>query len=51
MNIPCFGISIVTNLAEPDITDKPTTHDEVQNVAEIAEPKLTLIFRELIKGL
>ncbi len=51
MNIPCFGISIVTNLAEPDITDKPTTHDEVQNVAEVAEPKLTLIFKELIKGL
>lgn len=51
MNIPCFGMSIVTNLAEPDITDKPTTHDEVQNVAESAEPKLTLIFKELIKGL
>ena len=51
MNIPCFGISIVTNLAEPEITDQPTTHDEVQNVAEIAEPKLTLIFKELIKGL
>ncbi len=51
MGIPCFGISIVTNLAEPDILDKPTTHGEVQNVAEDAEPKMTLIFKELIKGL
>ncbi|MBS4014285.1 MAG: purine-nucleoside phosphorylase [Bacteroidetes bacterium] len=50
MNIPCFAISVVTNLAEPEITDKPTSHDEVQNVAEVAEPKLTLIFKELVKG-
>ncbi|MFW5792919.1 MAG: purine-nucleoside phosphorylase [Bacteroidota bacterium] len=51
MGLPCFGISIVTNLAEPDIYDKPTSHEEVQNVAEIAEPKMTLIFKELIKSL
>ncbi len=49
MSITCFGISIITNLTEASEMDMPTTHDEVQNVAEQAEPKMTLIFRELIK--
>ncbi len=51
MNITCFGISVITNLAEPEDNDLPTTHDEVQKVAETAEPKMTLIFRKLIATL
>lgn len=51
MDISCFGISVITNLTEASEMDRPTTHDEVQNVAEQAEPKMTLIFKELIKGL
>ncbi len=51
MNIDCFGISVITNLTEPSEMEQPTTHDEVQNVAEQAEPKMTFIFRELLKAL
>lgn len=51
MDITCFGISIITNLAEPEDPELTTTHDEVQNVAESAEPKMTLIFKELISSL
>jgi purine-nucleoside phosphorylase len=51
MGIDCFAISVITNLTEPSEMEKPTTHDEVQNVAETAEPKMTFIFRELIKSL
>lgn len=48
MDVTCFGISIITNLAEPEDPNLATTHDEVQNVAESAEPKMTLIFKKLI---
>jgi purine nucleoside phosphorylase len=51
MGIRCFGISVITNLTEASEMEKPTTHDEVQNVAEQAMPKMTLIFKELIRSL
>lgn len=51
MGMECFGISVITNLTEPSEMEKPTTHDEVQNVAETAEPNMTFLFRELIKSL
>jgi purine-nucleoside phosphorylase len=51
MGVTCFGISVITNLTEASEMEQPTTHEEVQNVAEQAEPKMTLIFKELIKGL
>lgn len=47
----CFGISVITNLAKPADSDKPTSHEEVQNVAQIAEQNMTLIFIEMIKSL
>lgn len=47
----CFGISVITNLAKPADPNKPTSHEEVQNVAQVAERNMTLIFTELIKGL
>lgn len=51
MGIECFGISVVTNLAVSEDMDKGTTHDEVQDAAAVAQPKMTLIFKELIKFL
>jgi len=51
MGIECFAISVITNLAVIDNFDKGATHDEVQNAAGKAQPKMTLIFRELIKSL
>lgn len=51
MGITCFGISVITNLAVTHGMEKGTTHDEVQDAAGMAEPKMTLIFRELIKTL
>lgn len=51
MGIECFGISVITNLTEASEMEMPTTHDEVQNVAGQAEPKMTLIFRALLKSL
>ncbi len=50
MGVECFGISVITNMAVAD-DEKGTTHDQVQNAANNAEPSLTLIFRELIKNL
>ncbi len=43
----CFGISVITNLAEP--VDGPTSHEEVQKQGAAASAKMTLIFKELIR--
>lgn len=50
MNIPCFAISIITDLGVPGKIVK-VTHEDVQNVAATAEPKMTLIMKELIRSL
>lgn len=50
MGIPCFAISIITDLGVPGKIVK-VTHQDVQNVAEKAEPLMTLIMKELIKTL
>ena len=48
MQIPCFALSVITDLGvEGKI--KKVSHEEIQKVAEVAEPKLTLIIEELIK--
>lgn len=50
MNIPCFAISIITDLGvEGKIVE--VTHEEVQHVAAQAEKKMTLIMKELMKEL
>jgi len=49
MGINCFGISVITNLAVASNDEKGTTHEEVQNAAALAEPKMTTIFRELLQ--
>lgn len=47
MNLQCFAISVITDLGvEGKI--KEVSHGEIQAVAEIAEPKLTHIIKELI---
>jgi purine-nucleoside phosphorylase len=43
-----FGISIVTDLGVEGHVEK-VTHEEVQHIANLQEPKLTLIIKELVK--
>jgi purine-nucleoside phosphorylase len=50
MGIICFAISIITDLGVPGKIVKVTLED-VQKVAGEAEPKMTLIMKELIAGL
>ena len=50
MNIPCFAISVITDLGVPGKIKK-VTHEDVQAVAEVTEPKLTLIIKELISSI
>lgn len=44
----CFGISVITNSGQKNAF---VTHDEVKEAADSAQPKMSLIFRELIKQL
>lgn len=47
MSLPCFAISVITDLGvEGKI--KEVSHEEIQAVAEVAEPKLTHIIKELV---
>lgn len=48
MKMRCFAISVITDLGVPGKIKK-VTHKEIQEVAEVAEPKLATIFKELIK--
>lgn len=50
MGLPCFAISIITDLGVPGKIVK-VTHEDVQNVAQVAEPKMTIIMRELVSQL
>lgn len=50
MGITCFAISIITDLGVPGKIVNVTL-DDVQKVAGEAEPKMTLIMKELIAGL
>ena len=47
MDIPCFAISVITDLGVPGKIKK-VTHKEIQDVSEAVEPKLTRIIKELI---
>jgi purine-nucleoside phosphorylase len=51
MGIPCFAVSVITNVCYPPHRVKETTHEDVIEVASTAEPKLTSIFKALIKTL
>ena len=50
MDIPCFAMSVITDLGVPGKIQK-VTHEEIQKVSEVAEPKLTLIIKELIESI
>jgi purine-nucleoside phosphorylase len=50
MDIPCFAMSVITDLGVPGKIKK-VTHAEIQQVSEVAEPKLTLIIKELIASI
>jgi purine-nucleoside phosphorylase len=50
MSIPCFAISIITDLGVPGKIKK-VTHQEVIEVAAKQEPKMTLIMKELISSI
>tara|TARA_B100000700_G_C15000081_1_gene835823 strand:- start:927 stop:1736 length:810 start_codon:yes stop_codon:yes gene_type:complete len=47
MDIPCFAISVITDLGVEGRIQK-VTHEEIQKVSEQAEPKLTFIIKQLI---
>ncbi len=47
MGIPCFAISIITDLGVPGKIEI-ITHESVQKIAAQAEKKMTLIMKELI---
>ena len=50
MNIPCFAISVITDLGVPGKIKK-VTHKDVQKVAEMTAPKITLLIKELISNI
>ena len=50
MLIPCFAMSVITDLGVPGKIKK-VTHTEIQQISEVAEPKLTLIIKELIANI
>ena len=50
MNLPVFAISVLTDEGFPDDL-KPVSVEEIIAVAQAAEPKMTLILKELIAQL
>lgn len=50
MNLPVFAVSVLTDLCQPENV-KPITLEEVLQAAAIAEPKMALLFKEMIKKL
>jgi purine-nucleoside phosphorylase len=50
MGLPCFGISVITDMGVEGHIVK-VTHEEVQEVASQAEKKMTLLMKELIREL
>jgi len=52
LGMKCFAISVVTNSCTEEVaTNADTSHEDVQNVATVAEPAMTKIFIEMIKTL
>jgi purine-nucleoside phosphorylase len=50
MSLPVFAISVLTDEGFPE-TLKAVSVEEIIKVAQGAEPKMTLILKELIAGL
>lgn len=50
MGMECFGVSVITNsTASPELIK--TDHEEVQDIGNSAQPKMTTLFREIIRKL
>lgn len=49
-NLPVFAVSVLTDLCQPEHV-KPVTLEEVLEAAAVAEPKMTFLFKEMIKKL
>lgn len=50
MGMECFGMSIITNsTASPELIK--TNHKEVQDIGNTAQPRMTTLFREIIRHL
>jgi len=49
MNIPCFAVSIITDLGVEGKIEY-TTHESVQEAAEHSEQKMTKVMEELISS-
>jgi purine-nucleoside phosphorylase len=50
MGIPCFAISIITDLGVPGKIVK-VTHQDVQEVASKAEPLMTSVMKQMVTEL
>ena len=48
--LPVFAVSVITDLGGMDVAEK-VTHELVLNAANIAEPKMTAILREMLNRL
>lgn len=48
MGMKCFGLTIITDIGDPDNL-KPLTVEEVIEIANQAEPKMTLLIKKLIE--
>lgn len=51
MGIPVFGISVITNIGVDSSKDNENSHEDVQKAGNEAEPKMTLIMKELVASL
>ncbi len=50
MGMECFGMSVITNsTASPELIK--TNHEEVQDIGNTAQPRMTALFREIISKL
>ncbi|WP_205510785.1 purine-nucleoside phosphorylase [Longitalea arenae] len=50
MGLPVFAVSVITDIGIRE-EDNIITHEEVLQAAKEAEPKLTIIFKQLVAGL
>lgn len=48
MGMKCFGLTIITDIGDPDNL-KPLTVEEVIEIANQAEPKMTLLIKKIIE--
>ena len=48
MNLPCFALSVITDLCTPELL-KPVRLIDILEAATVAEPGMTLLIKELIR--